>query len=121
MEKKLRPAHEVIVEQIAVHCSNAKAVGEDIKDGRSRLRISVIDLEMGRGSEIGALCALLRVLESMIIPEDKLGWVVDQLSKINYRHAVLSGTIISLEERRSPSGGQKVAAESEDVAAHHVS
>jgi hypothetical protein len=88
MSETLKPAHEVILGEIQLHNQTLAMVGEQIPAWM-------------RGQEIGGLCSLLRVLEKMILPEEKLGEIIDRLRELPYKHAVTDTTIEVLSKRKS--------------------
>ena len=85
----LKPAHEVILRRIATHCSNICGINESISKGGVMAGshfLTVGELETGRSQEIGGLCSLLGVLEDMVIPKDKIPWMIGELEKLDCRH-----------------------------------
>lgn len=104
MGRELRPAHEVIVDQINVCCKIIKLVDKDIAKGGvgsagGNIWIPASELILGRSQEIGGLCSLLSVLDDIIIPDDKLLVVIEELKKLDYTHAVILSTIKKLSQR----------------------
>lgn len=100
---KLRPAHEVVVEKIQSHCNNLSHLEKAIAAGGVKLGerwIPAVELEQGRQQEIGGLCSQLDTLAIMIVPEDKLEWVIAQLKGLDHPHAAISVTIEKLVARK---------------------
>ena len=103
---ELRSAHETMLDQIKHHCGELEKLNEIIAEGAptqtgSGIRIPPGTFEMGRTSEIGGLCSLLKTLEKTIIPADKLDGVIAGLTEIKYRHAAIWATIRALKERKA--------------------
>ena len=100
----LRPFHETVLEGIQGHCRNLVAITRAIADGAlaAELEASIPpgSFEMGRTSEIGALCALLDVLGKTFVPLDKLDVVVEGLREVGYNHSAIDHAIGELEGRK---------------------
>jgi len=102
--KELRPAHEVIVEKVLTHSRNLKGVSAAIAAGGVESGggfISVSDLASGSLQEIGGLASQCKTLTSIIIPEEKIPWVIEKLREADAmaRHSVITGAIEELESR----------------------
>jgi hypothetical protein len=101
--KELKPAHEVVVGIIESHCKNIAGVKSAISAGGIQMSagfMSAEELEDGRLLEIGGLSSQIRGLEAMIIPPDKLQWVVDRLKQLDRHHAGISALIGELASRQ---------------------
>ena len=99
--KELKPAHEVIIEEIKQHCQNLEGI-ERQPPSETRFPSTHDFIEgVSRASEIGALCGLLETLQQMVIPPDKLDTVIAELQEITYVHLAIGATIEDLEQRKS--------------------
>lgn len=103
----LQPAHEVIVNKITALCANLQMIEKAITEGGIETTTRLIlpgELAKNRLQEIGGLCNLLEVIEKMVIPEEKLGDVIQALKQLTYRHAAVYVTIETLKKRHATNG-----------------
>ncbi len=106
MATDLKPAHEVIVSELE-YLSGAligidKAISAGGVESFGRW-VPAAEIELGRLQEVGGFCKLLKILERMLIPEDKLGGVIEALRNFKYRHGAIRTTIENLTQRKAPA------------------
>jgi hypothetical protein len=102
----LKPAHEVVMDQIKKHCGDLALMDDWIRKGgfeSSGRWVSPTELQETRLQPVGGLISQLDGLEKMIVPTDKLEWVIEQLKKTGktYRHAAIDHVAEKLAERRA--------------------
>lgn len=102
----LKPAHEVVVEQIKKHCGELATLDKWIRGGgfESGGRwVSIEELLTMRLQPIGGLSSQLDALALMVIPPDKLEGVIGQLREAEtiYSHAATSHAIQKLMARKA--------------------
>lgn len=83
----LRPAHEVLVDKIK---------------HRQRYREDSVD-HLFRFSRMEKLSIMLEILRDMIIPVDKLGWVIDELKNFDHPNNIEIGATIEVLQQRQQS------------------
>lgn len=89
---------------IATHCNAITDMEKLISAGGTthsggKIHVGPSELYGAKHLQIGGLCSLLDVLKDMVVPAEKLDWVIEELKKLTYPHAVISGTIRDLTER----------------------
>ncbi len=105
----LKPAHEVITGHIVRLCEGVANLDEGIaikQEGPAQGSIvSLESLGFLRSSQMGKLAMLTDVIQEIVIPEDKLPWVIEQLARVSTTHLKLQDTVDVLTKRTPAASG----------------
>lgn len=98
----LKPAHEVLVEQIKKHMANLKRLDGLLNRGAGEGGVStsieeVIEQKM---FEAGGLASQMDSLGTTIIPKKHLAWVVSQLRELKGQYMMLDQAVEELSKRQ---------------------